>query len=188
MNINNAIYFDTETLSLNPNKKENKMVLVQFGKIVNNKLIIETFNEWNNNEEDLLSYVINYINKLPKYTPIFTYNGEFDFRYFYARLRYNNTSDNDYYMIHEAIIKMKHCDVLQYDNGYFVSLDTICNKYDIETENNFSGIDVKWQYEEGDYKAIISHGIDDIKRLYRLINETNLADRFYKIQVLKTKW
>ena len=74
----------------------------------------------------------------------------------------------------------KHCDMMQFDNGYYVSMDNVCKAYNIKADSPYSGKDIKDLYDRGDYKNIIAHGKDDIKRLYRLVNETDLADRYYK--------
>lgn len=186
--LTNAIYFDTETLALNPYNKDNKIILAQFGYVINDELNIITFNEWYSNEDLLLNEIFGFFRKLKKYTPVVTYNGEFDLRYIIGRLRYNNVTEKDYYNVDEIIRNFKHCDMTQYNNGYFINMDTICNHYKIESDCKYMGHDVPNLYNEKRYSDIIAHGIDDIKRLYRLTTETNLADRFHKIDYGYVLW
>lgn len=187
-----TLYFDSETLSLNPYDEYAKIITIQIGEIQDNGILnIDVYKEWEykSGERALIIDVIRRLDALPKYTPVFTYNGLFDFFYLIGRcnkLDFNNSVR----MILNTIFTsgIKHCDLMQYDNGYLVSLDKLCSQYKIDSKCIFKGKDISMLYEERDYNAIIAHGVDDIKRLYRLVHETNLADRFYKIQVLKSRW
>jgi hypothetical protein len=74
--------------------------------------------------------------------------------------------------------------MLQYDNGYFVSLDKICHQYGINAECEYSGKDIYELYMKSRFDDIVAHGVDDINRVYRLVHETELADRFFNVSVL----
>jgi hypothetical protein len=184
-----TLYFDTETLGLNPYKKENKIVTTQFGEIVKNKLTIEVFKEWEIGEESLITKTLQKLCSVKKYVPVFTYNGAFDLLNIIGRMRYNDYEEEDYFNAFNILNGwIKHCDMIQFDNGYFVSMDKICNEYDIKSNCLYRGSDIPKLYELKEYDKIIAHGIDDIDRLYRLVNETNLSDRFYSLSVLKNRW
>ena len=190
--LDETLYLDSETLSLNPYNVNAKIITIQIGKMRKDKTLqIDVYREWEYKlgESELIMDIIKRLSVLPKYTPIFTYNGLFDLFYLIGRCNKLNF-DNEVIELLNTIFTstVKHCDLMQYDNGYFISLDKLCIQYKIDSKCVFKGKDINMLYEKKDYNNIISHGEDDIERLYRLVNETNLADRFYKIQVLKTKW
>jgi hypothetical protein len=177
-----TIYFDTETLSLNPYSFEAKLIATQIGTCINGYFESEICCEWNNitGEINLIEGINKRFNILPKYTPVFTYNGLFDIFYILGRCHVLKL-DNIYSSLLQRFMDgFKHCDMMQFDNGYYVSMDRVCKAYNIIADSPYSGKDIKDLYDRKDYKNIIAHGKDDIKRLYRLVNETDLADRYYK--------
>jgi hypothetical protein len=180
-----SIYFDTETLSLNPYHANARIVLAQFGKEVNGVFTSRVFKEWELGEVNLIKCVCTEMMQSAKYTPIFTYNGMFDILYIAGRMNVLGFSDDDigsFINVFTGIVK--HCDMLQFDNGYFVSLDKICDHHNIYAECQYSGRDIYKLYMDAKFDDIVAHGIDDIKRLYKLVHETSLSDRFLNISVL----
>lgn len=177
-----TIYFDTETLSLNPYDSDAKLITTQIGTYINGYFESQVCCEWNkySNETRLIVKLEERFSLLPKYTPVFTYNGLFDIFYILGRCDILYLNDIKYNLITRFINGFKHCDMMQYNNGYFVSLDKICQAYGIISDCDFKGKDIKRLYNEKDYDNIIAHGRDDVRRLYRLVNETDLADRYYK--------
>lgn len=179
-----AIYWDTESLSLNPYEKEGKLVTSQIGYLVDGELEINVLKEWEIGEEKLIIDTINIFRLAPRYTPVFTYNGLHDLMFLIGRMKQYDFDILDYERVHKIIVNhIKHCDLIQYDNGYLVSLDKICNIYDIKSDCVFKGKDILQLYKNKDFNNIIAHGVDDIARLYKLVNDTELGDRFYKVGV-----
>ena len=82
-----TIYFDTETLSLNPYSFEAKLIATQIGTCINGCFESEICCEWNNitGEIGLLKGINKRFNMLPRFTPVFTYNGLFDIFYILGR-------------------------------------------------------------------------------------------------------
>lgn len=180
-----SIYFDTETLSLNPYHANARIVLAQFGKEVNGVFTSRVFKEWELGEVNLIKCMNTELMQSAKYTPVFTYNGLFDILYITGRmtmLGFSEKEIGDFIGVFTGIVK--HCDMLQFDNGYFVSLDKICDHHNIYAECEYSGRDIYKLYMGAEFDSIIAHGIDDVNRLYRLAHETPLADRFLNISVL----
>jgi len=81
-----TIYFDTETLSLNPYSFEAKLIATQIGTCINGYFESEVCCEWNNinGEINLIESINKRFNMLPRFTPVFTYNGLFDIFYIYV--------------------------------------------------------------------------------------------------------
>lgn len=198
----NCMYFDTETLSLNPyrnvvldenkndigtgstNPEENKIITAQIGYVVDGKYESFVFKEWEFGEKLLIDSVLSSIEDLPKYCNVYTYNGMFDILYLLSRCSILGKSALELSDINELITShIKHCDLLQYDNGYFCSLDKICNRYKIPSKCKYKGKDIKGLYEKGDWYNIISHGEDDIERLHALVTTTQLANRFTRMSI-----
>ncbi|MGD0384431.1 MAG: ribonuclease H-like domain-containing protein [Thermoguttaceae bacterium] len=171
------IYFDTETTSLNPHNKEAKLLTIQLGIERKDGLQLIVFSTEFNTEFEVINKM-NMLFKEDRFTPIFTYNGLFDILYLMGRCdELGNKA------LHGNIIQLfnshlKHCDLMQYNNGYFMSLDSVCLEYGIKGKSKFSGKDVYSLYRNDMFNDIIEHGKDDIMRLYRLVHETTLADRF----------
>ena len=180
-----SLYFDTETLSLNPYHVNARMVLAQFGKEINGVFTSRVFKEWELGEVNLIKCVCTELMQSAKYTPVFTYNGLFDILHVTGRmdmLGFPKDAIGDFLSVFTGIVK--HCDMLQFDNGYFVSLDKICDHHNIYAECEYSGRDIYKLYQEEKFDDIVAHGVDDIKRLYKLVKDTTLSDRFLNISVL----
>lgn len=191
-----SMFFDIETLSLNPyrnegikisdstlslNPDDNKIVLSQIGYIENNELKIKLFKEWEIGEENLIAQTIKMLRNNYQYSMLFTYNGSFDLLYLLGRMKYYDFDDNDLAYANRTIHShLKHCDLIQYNSGYFMTFDAVCNRYGILAECEYNGSQISQFYKDEEYCKIESHGIDDVKRLYYLTTETKLADRFYK--------
>jgi uncharacterized protein YprB with RNaseH-like and TPR domain len=185
--IKNVLYFDTETLSLNPYTIDAKLISTQV--LFNGEMRVEK--EWELGEKPLIEKLLSGLYNLEKWTPMVTYNGLFDFAYILGRMYQLSFSTQSIKDMHEALITGKRVDLMQFDNGYFVSLDAICNKYNIPRECPYDGKDIKRLYEmkEKGYDYIVAHGKDDVNRLYRLNVETPLGNRFFidEIGVLNAK-
>lgn len=173
--IRNVLYFDTETLSLNPYTVDAKLVSTQV--LFNGEMNVKK--EWELGEKSLIEQLLNGLYNLDKWTPMVTYNGLFDFAYILGRMYQLGFSTQSLKDMHEALITGKRVDLMQFDNGYFVSLNAICNRYGIPKQCEFDGKDISWLYEAKRYDDIVAHGIDDVNRLYRLSTETSLSDRFF---------
>jgi len=185
-----VLFFDTETLSLNPYEKDINDNSYGFdAKIITTQVfaggVMTIEKEWELGEKKLLENFLfrfdrwanNFRNR--KFMPVITYHGIFDILYILGRMNQNNFPESDVKKMTELFMTMKHIDLMQYDNGYLISLDDICNKYKINAKCEFSGKDIKRLYHEGRFNDIVAHGEDDVNRLKRLANETRLADRFF---------
>lgn len=185
-----TMYIDSETLSLNPYSEGAKIITFQIGVKIGNTLNIDVYREWNYlDESGLIIDVVKRLSEVPHYTPVFSYNGLFDLFYFMGRCNKLGFDNEFLERLNTTFMsRIKHCDLIQYDNGYLVSLDKICSQHKIDSKCLFKGKDISMLYEKKDYNNIILHGEDDIERLYKLVNETTIADRFYRIPVLTKRW
>lgn len=185
---NHTLFFDTETLNLNPYHLDNKMVLAQIGCLEDGELKIYIFKEWELGELNVINSIIMMFESVPKYTPVFTYNGLFDILYLIGRCNMLNKSFKEMGDISSLFTSnLKHCDLMQYDNGYLCSLDRVCAKYNVSSKCIYKGKDIYKLYMNKEWDKIISHGEDDIERMYKLVTQTSIADRFYKISLLEGK-
>lgn len=190
-------YFDTETIGLNPYSVDAKMVTAQITDDNGNEIVLK---EWELGEMELLmelKKIFNNINfksdksefYIKTYNPVFTYNGAFDFNYIMGRVNmlFDSLIISDY---HDILIRgTKHCDILQYDNGYFVSLAKLANEYDIKFECEYNGSHIQALYNDKKYDFIVAHALDDIRVVKCLVNKHGFGDRFINVSVLdKTRW
>lgn len=184
MNMSNCMYYDSETLSLNPYHPEHKMITAQIGYSVNGEFESHVFKEWELGEKTLIDSVLNNFENLTKYTNVYTYNGLFDILYLLGRCVVLGKSFEELDDIASIFTShIKHCDLFQYDNGYLVSLDKICDRYKIPSKCIYKGKDIARLYSEKEYDKIVSHGEDDIERLHALITNTSLANRFTRMSI-----
>lgn len=174
-------YFDLETTTLNPYVNEAKIILAQVR--YNDKSYL--FKEWELGEKDLIYKLGDLFNTFPKYTPVVTYNGGFDFNYLISRINLLDFDILQKSLIHHDFIQnVRHCDLLQFDNGYFVPLWKICKKHDMPLQSTYDGKHMRKLYEMKEYDYIIEHGLEDIEILEKLVKLTNIADRFFNVQIL----
>jgi len=177
----NVLFFDTETLSLNPYADDAKLITTQIK--VNGTMTV--LKEWDIGEVNLILELISRFDafannfKNRKYMPVVTYHGLFDILYIFGRMNVLGFSEFDVQKAMELFMTIKHIDLLQYDNGYLLSLNAVCMKYNINPECIFDGSDIHRLYYEGQFNDIVAHGTDDVNRLYRLVTETPLSDRFF---------
>lgn len=177
--MNEALFFDTETLSLSPYEDKARIILAQFGKYIDGEFSYKVYKEWEIDEVTLIRNIFIEISHQSKYSPMFTYNGLFDILYLIGRMYMLKFKvDEIFDTISLFSNHIRHCDMMQYDNGYLVSLNKLCNFYGIDADCKYSGKDISTLYENKQYDEITAHGVDDIKRLYRIVTETNLAYRF----------
>lgn len=177
-------YFDTETIGLNPYNKDSKILTTQF---IDDKGNFTIFKEWELGEKTLIEETQNFFVKInyndrnmKTYNPIFTYNGKHDFNYLMGRV--NQLFDiNLIRIIYETVIHdSKICDLLQFNNGYFVGLDSICKKLNIKRKTNFLGRDVSRLYKLFDYESISLHAFDDVNILKQLVQDYGYGGRYWK--------
>ncbi len=174
-------YFDLETLSLNPYVPHAKIVLAQFKYEGESYLI----NEWSKGETSLIKKLNSLFAQLPRYTPIITYNGGFDFNYLLGRMNVLNFSDEEKIIMHDNFIRgVKHCDLLQFDGGYFVPLFKIARKCGFPLQSEYDGSHIMELYKNKQYAEICVHGLEDIEVLEKLVINTNIADRFLQTEIL----
>jgi len=129
-------FFDLETLSLNPYVDGAKIILAQIK--YGDK--IELIREWDFGEKALILRLAKVFSGFPRYTPVFTYNGGFDFNYLIGRINQLFEQDVNKEKYHKIFIQnIKHCDLLQFDGGYFVSFYKLCNKYGMPLESRYDG-------------------------------------------------
>lgn len=178
------VYFDLETLSLNPYSTDAKIILAQVKYGIESKLL----KEWEIGEENLIVELIGIFSRFPKYTPVFTYNGGFDFSYLMGRINQMDLSREFKEEIHDVFIRnIKHCDLLQFDNGYFVPFWKICKLYNMPLTSEFDGKMMGKLYEDKNWDKILEHGLEDIEALDRVVSNTNIADRYLKTEILTWK-
>lgn len=186
-------YFDMETTGLNPYDPNAKILTAQVRDDEGTTCI---FTEWGFGEKVLIDRLtllfkdINFDeNGKRTYNPVFTYNGAYDFNYLMGRI--TQIFDNEKVrMLHDIFIRgTKHCDLLQFDNGYFVSLSRLCREYDIKMECKYLGKDVYNLYQKGEYEHICDHAKDDIDALWKLVTFHGFDERFLrKPTLIKTRW
>ena len=181
-------YFDMETLGYNPHEPKAKIVLAQVRYEGENHLI----EEWRMNESNLIRKLFKIFLTFPKYTPVFTYNGGFDFNYLFGRI--SNLKFDVFTRIamhHVFLMNIKHCDLLQFDGGYFVPLHRIARKNGYPLQSKYDGSHIERLYKNKDYDSILEHGIEDIEVLEKLTENTILANRFLRDEILtwtERKW
>jgi uncharacterized protein YprB with RNaseH-like and TPR domain len=181
------IYFDMETYpAFNPHHKDAKIILAQI--LVENKLQPIILKEWEIGEKKLISELYEIFSKLPKFTPVVTYNGEFDFRWLSMRIGtlFEDREEREK-MYYPIFMKRKHCDLMQYNKkfkyntyGSFVRLEDVLKKYNIKMKSPYRGSHMKELYDNKDYRGIIEHGIDDVVCLEQLLKISNVSDRYFK--------
>lgn len=175
-------YFDSETIGLNPYNENAKLLTTQF---LNDNNDFVVFTEWEFGEKKLIEKTQNYFVSIvfkertyPTYNPIFTYNGKFDFHFLMGRvsLLFNQ---NEKRIIHNTIIRwVKHCDLIQFNNGYYVSLQKLVDKHNIKRKTNYMGKDIYKLYEKEEYDSIINHAYDDVNILKQLVETYGYGERF----------
>lgn len=179
-------YFDLETLSLNPYDANAKIILAQLK--YNGQ--VHLLKEWELGEFALICELAKLFRLFPKYTPVMTYNGAFDFSYLMGRVTIKCSYFAEKY--HDIFMRnIKHCDLLQFDNGYFVPLWKICRKMNMPLQSRYDGKHMQKLYEKKEYDCIIEHGLEDVEILEKLVTETDIADRFLKTEILnwnERKW
>jgi len=171
------MFFDIETTSLNPYSDESKIILAQ----VRRNGVTHLFKEWELGEKQVINILLNEFCKLEKYEPVITYNGSFDFHFIMGRI---NELGYDIYQketMHHIFTTIKHCDLLQFDNGYFVSLEKICNQYNIPVTYKAYGKHMKKLYEKMEWEKILLHGEEDLILLEELIEKTDIYHRYDRI-------
>ena len=147
----NVLFFDTETLSLNPYADDAKLITTQIK--VNGTMTV--LKEWDIGEVNLILELISRFDafannfKNRKYMPVVTYHGLFDILYIFGRMNVLGFSEFDVQKAMELFMTIKHIDLLQYDNGYLLSLNAVCMKYNINPECIFDGSDIHRLYYEG---------------------------------------
>lgn len=186
-------YFDMETIGLNPYDLGAKILTVQ---VQDDEKNVWLFSEWEFGEKtviDRLTLLFKEINFDKNgertYNPVFTYNGSFDFHFLMGRI--TQLFDlQKMVMLHDIFIRgTKHCDLLQFDNGYFVSQFKLCKEFGIVMDCEYLGKDIYDLYQKGEYSHIIDHAKDDINILWKLVNAFGLDERFLRKSVLeKTRW
>jgi uncharacterized protein YprB with RNaseH-like and TPR domain len=181
-------YFDSETLGLNPYVPNAKIVLAQLRYNGDNYLI----KEWEHGEKGLIKELQELFESLPQYTPVITYNGGFDFNYLIGRINCLDFDILTKIAMHDAFIRhIKHCDLLQFDGGYFVALFKIARKYGFPLQSKYDGSHIEGLYKHKNYDEIIEHGVEDIEVLEKLVESTDLANRFLRNEILswtERKW
>lgn len=181
-------YFDLETLSLNPYEADAKIILAQ----VRYEKMTYLINEWSKGEINLIKKLNHLFSEFPEYTPVITYNGAFDFNYLFGRINVLKFTNKEKIIIHDNFTRgIKHCDLLQFDGGYFVKLFKVARKYGFPLQSKYDGSHIKELYKNKQYADILEHGLEDIKILEKLVMKTDIADRFLKTEILnwtQRKW
>lgn len=175
-------YFDLETIGLNPFKTGAKVLTAQFLDDDDNLIILT---EWELGEHELLDQIqnifleINHSEDLKQrsYNPVFTYNGKFDFHFYMNRCAYYQERKSMGIIFDTVILSTKHCDLMQFDNGFFKGLDTIAKKHKIKRTTKFLGKHIEGLYYDEKYDDIIAHATDDVVILKKLV-ELGYGKRF----------
>jgi len=175
-------YFDMETTGLNPHFEDAEILTTQF---MDNDGNFKVFTRWELSEKDLIEKTQNFFVDInfrqrayPTYNPIFTYNGGFDFHYLMGRIGYL-FNEKEKRVLHNTMIRYsKHCDLLQFNNGYYVSLQKLVNKHNIKRKTNFMGSDIYELYKKQEYESIVNHAYDDVNILKQLVNNYGYGGRF----------
>lgn len=176
-------YFDMETTGLNPFADDAKILTAQFLD-ENGKFII--FKEWELGEKLLIEEVQNFFLRINinlstsrrTYNPVYTYNGKFDFHYYLSRVTQLFDRKECDIVFKSVILWTKHCDLIQYDNGYLLSLEKLVKKYRINRLTHFMGKDVKNLYEMGNYDDIVFHAKDDVYILKELVEKHDVGGNY----------
>lgn len=175
-------YFDIETTGLNPYLIDAEILTTQFMDDDGN---FKVFTRWDLEEKELIEETqnffvnINFKHKTHQtYNPVFTYNGEFDFHYLMGRVGYL-FNEKEKTIIHNTVIRYtKHCDLIQFDNGYYISLQKLVDKYNIKRKTHFMGNDIHELYKKQEYESIVNHAYDDVNILKQLVNDYGFGERF----------
>ncbi len=170
-------YFDMETIKLNGYMLDAKLLTAQYS--LGGKDVV-IFKEWELGERDVIISISNAFREFIKYTPIFTYNGSFDFHFLMDRADVIGFSKEEKRILHDVMIRTKkHCDLMQYGKyGEYRKFFDVCSDYDIFPQSTWRGKNMELLYINENYDGIIAHATDDIMMLVELVDKSTLGNRF----------
>ena len=161
------IYFDIETSGLNPMYK--KIVLIQ---LLNDVGELTLLKEWEIGEKEMIKSFYEYLNELPKFTPVVHYNGSaFDIPFILVRTRMLDM--NDYW---EEFRNNVWVDLIKFIDCRTIKFDNLAKHYGYEWKCEYKGEDIPEFYTDKRYDDICSHGVDDVEALKHICENSDTLD------------
>jgi uncharacterized protein YprB with RNaseH-like and TPR domain len=158
-----TIFFDIETTGLNP--YEDVILTIQF------KLgeEITIWKLWDTDEPTMLLSFIDYLRSISGDDTIYGYNClKFDIPFIVARMNHHGLMNAETYrLIHDK----KWFDLYQFQGDNYVSMDRWLDSFGIERSCHYSGRDVPYLHQQGKYKDIEEHALDDLIVCEKLVNK-----------------